>query len=79
METQGEVKIQNLEETKEPPTHYINFKNASPEAIDSLITVLNAEVEEAIYQKRFPTLDGAFRRFASFTVWREKLSAKNKQ
>jgi len=40
-----------------------NFDNASPEALDSLLNALNAEVDQAILETRLPTLDGAFQRF----------------
>ena len=42
--------------------HRIHFSKASPEAIRLLLDALNAEVKEAVLQRRIPTLEGAFRR-----------------
>ncbi|MFO1518826.1 MAG: hypothetical protein U1F57_04055 [bacterium] len=42
--------------------HFIDFSKASPEAINVILNALNQEVDEAMTQKRFPTLDGAFKR-----------------
>jgi hypothetical protein len=41
----------------------LRFENASPEALDIILNALTAEVDEAIVQQRFPSLDGFFRQF----------------
>jgi hypothetical protein len=38
----------------------VNFSKASPEAVDAILHALNHEVELAISQNRFPSLDRAF-------------------
>jgi len=46
-------------------THFVDFGKASPEALDQILTALNTEVDRAILQNRFPTLDGAFSRLST--------------
>ena len=46
---------------------FIDFSKASPEAIDSILEALNAEVDQAVRQNRVPTLEGAFNRLAPTT------------
>lgn len=41
---------------------FVDFSQASPEAIHSILNALNAEVDEALTQKRVPLLENAFRR-----------------
>ena len=52
-----------LKVKKEIPTstHFVDFSKASPEALDKILTAMNAEVDRAILENRFPSLDGAFR------------------
>jgi hypothetical protein len=59
MKEVGQVKHQIIEDT-----HYLNLQKASPEAIESILDALNAEVDEAIFQHRFPSLEKVFGRFA---------------
>ena len=40
----------------------IDFSKASPQAIDAILNALNAEVDQAVSQQRFPTIEGAFGR-----------------
>jgi hypothetical protein len=47
-----------------PLGHFIDFTNASSEALNRILDALNAEVDLAVVEKRFPTLDGAFRRLS---------------
>jgi len=42
--------------------HMVDFTKATPQAIDSILNALNAEVDQATAQHRFPTLEGAFGR-----------------
>lgn len=42
--------------------HHIDFSKASPGAIHKILNALHAEIDEALSQKRVPTLEGAFRR-----------------
>ncbi len=41
---------------------FVDFCKASPEAIHLILNALNAEVDEAVAQKRVPLLENAFRR-----------------
>jgi len=47
---------------------YFAFDKASPEAIDAILKALNAEVDQAVAQKRMPTLDGAFQRLGCLSM-----------
>ena len=47
---------------------YLAFDKASPEAIDAILKALNAEVDQALSQKRMPTVDGAFQRLGSLSM-----------
>ena len=38
----------------------VDFSKASPEAINAILTALNYEIDEAVAQKRCPSLDKAF-------------------
>jgi len=44
---------------------FVNFRNASPQAIEMVLRAMNTEVREAIAQKRIPTVEGAHRRLFS--------------
>jgi len=44
---------------------FVDFSKASSHAIECLLGALNKEVDEAVAQKRFPTLDGAFNRLGT--------------
>ena len=46
----------------------IDLSKASYEAMDSILTALNCEVDEAIAQKRCPTLEGAYGRLGPSSV-----------
>jgi hypothetical protein len=54
----------NQNHLKSSVKQVLHFENASPEALDLILNALNAEVDEALCQMRFPTLDGFFRRFS---------------
>jgi hypothetical protein len=56
----GAMKNLNLENQT---LQIVDFSKASPEAIDAVLNALNSEVDRAVAQKRFPTLNGAFRAF----------------
>ena len=43
---------------------YMDFSKASPDAIHTILHALNTEVDEALVQKRFPTLENAFSRLS---------------
>ena len=40
--------------------HIVDFRKASPGAIDSILTALNKEVDEALLQGRNPSLNNVF-------------------
>lgn len=44
------------------PFQYLDFSKASPEAVNSILEALNAEVKEAIGESRFPSMDRALQR-----------------
>ena len=49
----------------------MDFSKASPDAINAILNALNAEVDQAVVQKRFPTLDGAMGRLSPSTSFRQ--------
>jgi hypothetical protein len=63
MKSLNKAKIQSLENT-----FFNKFKNASPQAMDAILKATNAEMDEAIAQKRIPTLEGVHRRLYSSTM-----------
>lgn len=44
---------------------FIDFSKASPEGINAILSAMNAEVDAALSEKRFPSLDGAFLRMGT--------------
>lgn len=46
----------------EKESHTICFSKASPDAVQAILSALNAELDEAMSQMRLPTLDGALKR-----------------
>ena len=62
MKQVGRIKNQISEEC-----HYLNLKDASPEAVESILQALNAEVNEAIAEQRFPSIEKAFGRLSCIT------------
>jgi hypothetical protein len=61
------LKQNTQSEMKFDPFVYVDFSKASPEAIDAILTALNAEVDAAIAMNRCPTLEGAFGKLAPTT------------
>jgi hypothetical protein len=45
----------------------VDFTKASPQAINAILSALNAEVDQAVIQNRFPSLEGAFGRLSPST------------
>lgn len=54
--------------TLENNSLFVDFSKASYEAIDSILTALNNEIDEAIAQGRRPSLEGAYGRLSPSTV-----------
>ena len=44
------------------PFQHLNFTKASPEAVQSILEALNAEANDAVVEKRFPSMDRALNR-----------------
>jgi hypothetical protein len=51
------------------PALFIDFTKASPQVIEAVLEALNAEVEEALAEKRFPFLEKAMERLGRFGSW----------
>jgi hypothetical protein len=49
----------------------IDFSKASPDAINVILDALNAEVDQALVQNRFPTLDRALGRLGPSTSFHQ--------
>jgi hypothetical protein len=48
-------------------THFLDFSKASPEALDQILGALNAEVDRALLENRFPSVEGAFLQLGSLS------------
>jgi len=47
--------------------HFLDFSKASPEALDQILGALNAEVDRALSENRFPSVEGAFLHLGSLS------------
>jgi hypothetical protein len=54
------IQGQKKEKAIDQVFHVVDFSKASPEAIGAILNALNFEVDAALAQKRFPSLDRAF-------------------
>jgi len=59
-EMSTKLKQNTKNENNFDPFFYVDFSKASLEAIDAILSALNAEVDSAIAMNRCPTLEGAF-------------------
>ena len=48
-------------------SHFLDFSKASPEALDQILSALNAEVDRALSENRFPSVEGAFLHLGSLS------------
>lgn len=62
MNMKSPIQTQNISPKKN--RFFLDFSKASVEAIESILDALNAEVDEAVVQKRVPLLENAYRRLA---------------
>lgn len=56
------MKNKKTNELVQDQKFFVDLSTVSPETLGTLLNVLNAELDEAIVQNRFPTLEGAFNR-----------------
>jgi len=59
--------MQKHVQKKSNAIHFLDFSKASPEALDQILGALNAEVDLALSENRFPSVEGAFLHLGSLS------------